>query len=786
MEGYGQTSPRATINFNQDWKFYPGDIQEASAANFDDTGWRILNLPHDWSVEAQFDENAAATTQGGALPGGIGWYRKTFRLPASASNKSVSVEFDGIYRNSEVWINGHYLGKRPNGYISFKYDLDRWLHYGAEKNVISVRVNNAEQPNSRWYTGSGIYRNVRLVSKNRVAIAHWGTFITTPQVTAANATVRVKTTVKTSRPGLRISIEYTIMDRDKVIATRRDPLYSVDTTALNTVDLTIPSPKRWSVSSPSLYTLRTRVFANNQLTDQEETTFGIRDFYFDAAKGFFLNGKPLKILGVCNHHDLGAIGAAVNVRAMERQLEILKKMGCNAIRTAHNPPATELLDLCDKMGFIVMDEAFDVWKKKKTSKGYHLDWDEWHKTDLEDQVKRDRNHPSVMIWSIGNEIREQFDSTGVAITRELTAIVKSLDPTRPVTSALTETVAEKNFIYRAGALDLYGLNYNHKLYKDFPVNYPGQKLIATETTSALETRGQYDMNSDSIRRWPKDGKTKLTGANPDWTASSYDNAAAYWGSTHEETWKEVKKYDFVSGLFIWTGFDYLGEPHPYPWPARSSYFGIVDLAGFPKDIYYLYQSEWTNTPVLHLFPHWNWPPGKIVDLWAYFNQADEVELFLNGRSLGTKRKQGEALHVLWRVAYEPGTVKAVSRKNGKMVLTREIQTAGPPAEIRLTPDRDLLKAGGTDLSFVTAQIFDKDGIPVPNAMNEITFNVTGGTLAGTDNGYQASPEPFYSPLRKAYNGKCLAIVRSPVKAGTITLTASSPNLLPKTITLISK
>jgi beta-galactosidase len=344
--------------------------------------------------------------------------------------------------------------------------------------------------------------------------------------------------------------------------------------------------------------------------DEYKTPLGIRTFNFDAAKGFFLNGKPLKILGVCNHHDLGALGAAVNKRAIERQLEILKAMGCNAIRTAHNPPAIELLDLCDRMGFIVMDEAFDMWRKRKNKQDYHLDFEKWHTTDLQDQVKRDRNHPSVFMWSIGNEIREQFDSTGITITKDLVNSIKQLDTTRPVTSALTENIPAKNFIYQSGALDLLGFNYKLDAYNDLPNRFPNQKFIAAETMSALATRGWYDMPSDSIRLWPPDGKTPFVKGNENNTVSAYDNVHAYWGSGHETGWNAVKKLDFMSGLFVWSGFDFLGEPVPYQWPSRSAYYGISDLAGFPKDVYYMYQSEWTNKTMLHLFPHWNWSPGK--------------------------------------------------------------------------------------------------------------------------------------------------------------------------------
>ncbi len=773
---YSQT--RVRQEFNQDWRFFLGDEPTAKSPEFNDEGWRKLALPHDWSIEGKFDEKHPAKPEGGGLPTGLGWYRKSFTLPSAWKKKNIYVEFDGVYKNSEVWINGQLLGKRPYGYISFRYELTKYLKSG--RNVIAVRVDNSAQPDSRWYSGSGIYRNVWLTATEKVAIDHWGTFVSTPSVSQSAATLSFKTQIKYQQ-GLKgkVDIQSQVYDAGGklILAVRKDNLQLRDTLLEVSQSATMNNPILWSVDQPHLYKVVTRIFVNKKLSDTYETPLGIRYFNFDAAKGFSLNGTPMKILGVCMHHDLGALGSAINVRAMERQLEILKEMGCNAIRTAHNPPAPELLDLCDRMGFLVMDEAFDMWKKKKNSKDYHLNFPEWHTADLQAMVKRDRNHPSIILWSIGNEIREQFDSTGVALTKELVKIVKDLDTTRPVLSGLTETDSTKNFMYQAGVLDIYGLNYNHKLYKDFPKNYPGKILLGTETTSSLDTRGFYEMPSDSIRRWPKDGKTKFKEGNAEFAASAYDNVSAYWGSTHEETWKEVKKYDHVSGLFVWTGFDYLGEPLPYPWPARSSYFGIVDLAGFPKDAYYLYQSEWTNKPVLHLFPHWNWTAGKKVDVWAYYNNADEVELFLNGKSLGTRSKKGEELHVVWQVNYQPGVLKAVSKKNGQVVLVKEIQTAGKPAKIELLADRSELSADGKDLSFITVRILDEKGVVVPNADNLVQFKLEGeGTIAGVDNGFQASLEPFKADYRKAFHGLCLAIVQSKVKAGELKLIATSVGL----------
>jgi beta-galactosidase len=462
----------------------------------------------------------------------------------------------------------------------------------------------------------------------------------------------------------------------------------------------------------------------------------------------------------------------------------LKAMGCNGIRTSHNPPAPELLDLCDKMGFIVMDEAFDCWEWGKVKYDYHLYFKQWHKRDLQDQILRDRNHPSVFIWSIGNEIPQQGDTSALRVAPDLAAIVHSLDVTRPITTA-NDRPDTTNKIIKSGAIDLIGYNYHEFDYAKFHNRYPGKKFIATETTSGLETRGYYDMPSDSIRIWPSNFG-KFVG-NPDHTVSAYDNVRPPWGSTHEATWKVMKKYDFLSGFFIWTGFDYLGEPTPYSWPSRSSYFGIIDLAGFPKDIYYMYQSEWTNKPVLHIFPHWNWQPGKVVDVWAFYNHADEVELYLNGKSLGVRKKTGDDLHVMWRVKYVPGTLKAVSRKDGKVVLTQVIHTAGAPAKIELIADRKVINADGKDLSFITVKILDKNGNMVPDADNLVDFKLNGNAfIASVDNGDPVSHDSFKVNYRKAFHGLALAIVQSKETPGNINFTATSKGLQSAALTIKAK
>jgi beta-galactosidase len=786
---FANSRPGKRVIFNQDWRFQLGDVTSGQDMDLNDSQWRQLDLPHDWSIEGEFSEKAPAGTGGGALPGGIGWYRKNFHIPLTAKGKQIFIEFDGVYRNSEVWINGHYLGKRPYGYISFQYDLTPHLIYGSNKNLIAVKADNSQQPNSRWYSGSGIYRNVWLTTLDPVHIEHWGTYWPTPAVNSQSATVVIKTKVNNSSQNkAQVNLTTIIQDASgRVVARGIEKGANAEAHVEVSQTFKVSSPSLWSDERPYLYKIVSQLEQGGRIVDRYETPLGIRTFRFDINKGFFLNDKPVKIRGVCNHHDLGSLGAAVNTRAIERQLEMLKEMGVNGIRTSHNPPAPELLELTDKMGFIVMDEAFDVWKIKKTNFDYHLDWDEWHKRDLEDMVLRDRNHPSIIMWSIGNEVMEQWNQNpeGGTISRELVAIVRNLDKTRPITSA-TNGVDTNNKVLTDGGLDIVGTNYHHGKIPELQKMFPGRVILGAETTSAVQSRSSYIMPSDEIRRWPRKWDEVLKEGTPDFTCSAYDNSSAPWGSTHEETWKIVKKHDFFAGMFIWTGWDYLGEPTPYPWPAVSSYFGIIDLAGFPKDSYYMYQSEWTSKPVLHLFPHWNWKAGEKVDVVTYFN-ADEVELFLNGRSQGTKRKQGDDMQVFWRLPFEPGVLKAVSRKNGQVVLTREVRTAEAPARIVLVPDRQAIKADGVDLSFVTVKVVDRNGTVVPSADNLIKFELTGeGSIVGLDNGYQASHESFKGKQRKVFRGMALAIVQAKQKPGRIVLKATSDNLAPASVVIVTR
>ena len=764
---------RERINFDKGWRFALADSVQMSALDYNDSKWHTLNVPHDWAIEGDFSASAPSGNSGGALPGGIGWYRKTFTVDNADKGKMMYIDFDGVYMNAKVWINGTLLGQRPYGYSSFRYDLTPYIIYGG-KNVVAVRVDNSDQPNSRWYSGCGIYRHVWLNKTARIHVAHWGT-----HVVAEGNKVKVDVTVD-NPDNAKFAVRNTLLDREGRVVGKAMGIKSV---------IKVSKPKLWSCESPYIYTLRTEIVAGGKVVDTYETTTGFRTFKFDAAKGFSLNGKSMKINGVCQHHDLGCLGAAINEDALHRQLRILKEMGTNAIRCSHNPPAPELLAMCDTMGFIVMDESFDMWRRRKTQNDYARFFDEWADRDLTDLVLRDRNHPSILMWSIGNEVLEQWSSADAdnltaeqanlilnaghdastlahgeelsvnsILTRNLCAIIRRYDTTRPITAGCNEP-DPKNHLFKSGALDIIGFNYHHQWVKDVPKNFPGQPFIFSESVSALQTRGFYMMPSDKVYKAPVEWW--LPYQDPSFQCSAYDNMHASWSSTHEETWDVVKHNDFVGGQFIWTGFDYIGEPTPYGFPARSSYFGLIDLAGFPKDTYYMYQSEWTDKQVLHLFPHWNWLEGQDIDMWCYYNNADEVELFINGRSQGVKaKKDSHEYHLMWRVKFEPGEVKAVARKDGKVVADKVIRTAGAPAALSLTADRTHFgkNPNGDNLAFITVEVVDKDGNLCPRAEDQIFFDVEGGRIVGTDNGNPVSMERFKEPKRKAFNGKCLVVV----------------------------
>lgn len=799
------THARERSCFDEGWLFTLGNDEKMSQVDYNDSQWRRLDLPHDWAIEGDFSASNPSGAGGGALPGGIGWYRKHFKVTDAAQFDKYFIEFDGVYMNSSVYLNGHLLGFRPYGYSSFEYDMTPYLNKDGD-NVLSVKVDNSDQPNSRWYSGCGIYRHVWLTKTHALHVAHWGTHVvTTPK---GNLTVSVELKNESSLQ-VRPLIRHTVYDNNgKVVATKKGNS--------TTQTLKVKNPLLWSIDQPNVYNVKTEILVNKQVVDEYYTTTGFRSFQFDVNKGFFLNGKSMKINGVCNHHDLGCLGAALNEDALHRQLALLKEMGCNAIRCSHNPPAPELLNMCDTMGFIVMDESFDMWRRRKTQNDYARFFDEWHERDLTDLVLRDRNHPSILMWSIGNEVLEQWSSAEAdtltleqanlilnaghdastlaqegemsvnsLLTKHLAEIVRRYDNTRPITAGCNEP-NPNNHLFKSGAIDIIGFNYHRQWIKDVPTNFLGKPFIMTESVSALQTRGYYRMPSDSIYIAPDRWDKPFT--DPSMMCSAYDNSHAPWSSTHEETWEIVKHTPYCGGQFIWTGWDYLGEPTPYGFPARSSYFGIIDLAGFPKDAYYMYQSEWTNQDVLHLFPHWNWIPGQTIDMWCYYNNADEVELFINGRSQGVRSKKDDhQYHAMWRVAFEPGEVKVVSRKAGIQVAEQVIKTAGSPYQIRLTTDRNSLQANGKNLAFVTVEVVDKDGNLCPNAENQIFFDVEGAaTIAGVDNGCQTSMERFKDNKRKAFFGKCLVVLQSAKKKGNIKLTAKGVDLKEATLNITCK
>ncbi|MFC5449980.1 discoidin domain-containing protein [Paenibacillus aestuarii] len=757
-------------SFDSSWKFNRGNAVGAEAADFDDSSWRTLDLPHDWSIEQDFNKDSAAGRDAAFLDGGTGWYRKSFTMPSEAAGKKVTITFDGVYMDSTVYINGHVLGNRPNGYISFEYDLTPYLKYNGDKNVIAVKVVN-QQPSSRWYSGSGIYRHVWLSITDQVHVGQWGTSITTPQVSDASADVNVKTTVMNETSASKqVTLTTTIRDDQGVSKGVLESQATIAANGKNEYDqtLTVGNPKLWSVEKPVLYTADTEVKVDGGIVDTYHTSFGIRTLKFDSNQGFFLNGQHVKLQGVSMHHDLGALGAAVNTRAMERQLEILKGMGVNAIRTTHNPAAPELLDLYDRMGFVVLEEAFDAWKEPKKAYDYARFFDTWAETDIKDMVRRDKNHPSIIAWSLGNEIPDTYKPDALATALNLKNWVKEIDPTRPTTMAIP-SLDDSNTQKVADILDLVGYNYSEHLYDSQHAAHPNWKIFGSETASAVRSRGVYHLPID---------QNVLT--HPDFQTSSYDNSVVPWGRSARDSYLLDANRDFVAGQFIWTGFDYLGEPTPYyVWPAKSSYFGIVDTAGFPKDIYYFYQSRWTSKPMVHLLPHWNWKSGDTVPVIAYSN-ADSVELFLNGQSLGVKTFVPGDLQLEWDVPFTPGTLKAVAKKNGVEVASDEVKTADEPARVVLKPDRTVIKADGKDLVFIEADVVDANGLLVPNADNLINFNVTGGTIVGVDNGNAASLERYKASSRKAFSGKALVIVQPSTTAGEIVVNATGYHVAPDT------
>ena len=745
--------------------------------DFNDDDWRKLNLPQDWGVEQPFKQEYPGETA--KLPWwGIGWYRKHFEIPASDAGRKIYLDMDGAMAYANVWLNGHYVGGWPYGYASWEVDLTPYIKCGAD-NVVAIRLDNPPE-SSRWYPGGGIYRNVWLVKTSPIHVEHWGTYVTTPSITSDNAQVQIRITLDNdsdSQDALTVKNEiYELKgDGDKArevgSATKTIPSVPAHQSQTFETEINIANPKLWTLEKPQRYIDVTTIERNGECLDISETPFGVRTIKFDADGGFLLNGEHVRIQGVCGHADLGALGTVVNVSALQRQVETLKAMGCNAIRTSHNPPAPELLDLCDRLGVLVMDESFDCWEKGKRPNDYHLLFDDWHEKDWRAELRRDRNHPCIILWSIGNEVPDQDTSAGQRIAAELTHIAHEEDPTRFTTAAFDHIGSGFNGLQTN--VDVFGYNYKPFEYARMHRKNPEVPLFGSETASCISSRGEYFFPLNTNK---DDGMSNFQ-------MSSYDLSAPHWATIPDDEFAAEDKYPYVAGEFVWTGFDYLGEPTPYDEPdapSRSSYFGIIDLAGFPKDRFYLYQARWRpDLRMAHIVPQcWNWPErvGQMTPVYIY-TSGDEAELFLNGKSLGRKKKGPLEYRLIWNdVVYQPGELKVVAYKNGRRWSDDVVQTSGPAAKLVLTANHKKIDAGGKVLSFVTASVEDKDGVMVPLANNAIHFEVSGpAEIVATDNGDATDLTAFPSHDRKAFNGLALAIVRG-TQPGKVILEASSPGL----------
>ena len=794
-------TPRTRDSFDFDWLFTRGDPAGAQLPGFADASWRALDLPHDWSIEGPYSESELSSGPGGYLPTGIGWYRRHFTVPAADRGRIVTIEFDGVYQNSEVWINGHSLGVRPYGFVPFAYDLTPHLLYGAE-NLLAVRVDNSRQTNCRWYSGSGIDRHTWLLKTDPLRVAYWGTFVTTPHVAADRATVRVETTVTNGRArAASVTLMTTLLDdKGSAVATQETPHTLAPGADFRFVqDLAVANPALWSVDHPNLYTVRSTLHDGDRMVDVYDTPAGSRSAVFDVNCGFLLNGEHLKLNGVCIHQEAGCVGSAVPERVWERRLATLRQMGCNAIRTSHNPFAAEFLDLCDRMGFLVMNEAFDEWRvpKGQIQNGYHLYFDEWHERDLTNFIHRDRNHPSVVLWSAGNEVPDQSAPEGAATLRALLAIFHTEDPTRPVTVACDQIASEplENRVRPEflAELDIVGYNYVDRWRNRADLYYsidreafPHRRFIGTESIAMGGVRGEY-----------RGLEPQKAAADAPWLRHPSNLRI-----DAEQLWQFVDLHDYVAGDFMWTGIDYLGESR---WPMKGAPAGVLDTCAFRKDGYYFYQSQWTSAPMLHLFPHWNWKgsEGALLPVTCYTN-CDTVELFLNGKSFGVKGyefprlgmegrygnypprarvlRTTADLHLSWDVPYEPGTLRAVGTKDGKVAVIEEVSTTGDPFAVSLSADRLTLAADRRDVAHIAVAIQDAQGRIVPDAANDIAFSVQGeGRLIGVDNGDPFSHESYKASTRRAFHGLCLAIVQSTATPGSIEIAATSPGLRPASV-----
>ena len=798
------TTVVSDIDFNKGWLFVKDTVAHGSSIDLDDSTWQKINLPHDWAIEGPFsNENNA---RNGGLPiDGEAWYRKHFVVDKVHENKQISIEFDGIMDNSSVYINGTFVGDRHYGYIGFEYDLTPHIKFG-EENIIAVKA-APEVLSERWYPGAGIYRKVTFKINDNVHIPQWGTFITTPEVEAKKAIVNVETKLKNaSDEPQSIKLKTHIFDQNnkKVATTTSKQKVSATTTTLFNQELRVKNPKRWDIGQPHLYTAVSEVIVGGEIVDVYKTTFGIRTIEF-KKEGFYLNGRLVELDGVCMHHDLGPLGAAVNYRATERQMEIMQQMGANALRTSHNPPSVEMLEVCDRLGIVVIDEAFDEWTIGKVPNGYHNYFDRWHEQDLRDMIKRDRNHPSVIMWSIGNEILEQGRKDGWKVAKRLNDICHDEDDSRPTTAGFNYYPASfKNKL--AYQVDVVGVNYKPAYYGEIRAQNPDMIFYGSETSSQTSTRGYYDLPMDYDVTY----NTRQV--------SSYDVVVGPpWAYSPDVEFDAQEKNPHSLGEFIWTGFDYLGEPTPYggrdnstdgywndDWPSHASYFAPVDLCGFPKDRFYLYQSQWTDEPMVHVL-HWNWSgkEGETIPVISYTN-CEEVELFVNGVSYG-KRVKGKDLtdvfteyrgfkkgvfkskyRLSWDVPYQPGTLEVVAYNDGKVAAKKTIKTALAPAKIKLDADRKVISADGYDLSFITVSVEDSKGNFHPLAENRIHFEVEGeGEIASVGNANSASLESFKEPFIKAFYGKALLIVKSTEKAGAITIKAHSEGLSSATLVINS-